>query len=70
MQILENQCFHYFIDFLLQKHAKRGEKLSILGRDRLENPFEKRLEIWFVFFMIFDGFWDDLGRVWGVFWAT
>ena len=22
------------------------------------------------FYMIVDGFWDDLGRVWGVFWAT
>ena len=22
------------------------------------------------FKMIFDGFWGDLGRVWGVFWAT
>ena len=49
MQIFENRCFHYFIDFQFQKHPKRDEQLSILGRGGLENPFEKRLEIWFVF---------------------
>ena len=59
VQFFENRCFHYFTDFHLQKPGKRGKKSSILGRGRLENPFKKRLEMFFVFL---DDFWWILGR--------
>ena len=65
VQNLKNQCFYYFNDFHLQKPPKKDKQLSMLRRVWLKNPFEKHLEISFVFYMIFDRFWDDLGRVWG-----
>ena len=69
MQILRNQCFHYFSDFHLQEHPKRQLKSNILGQVRLKIPFEKRLKFLLDFLL---DFWSifDLGRGWGVIFAT
>ena len=56
MLSLQRECKFSKIDvfiisviFISKSIQKEIKKFSILGRDRLENPFEKRLEIWFVF---------------------